>query len=134
MSKSDRDRWPSGAVAGWTAFAAVVMLLSGGWSVLEGLAVLIKSQFFAQHPDYAYDVPSTGWGWWHLILGLVMVAAGACLIFDMLWARTAGVTLAAFSAVTNFLSVPYSPAWSVVIIALDVLVIWALTVPRPSHR
>jgi hypothetical protein len=37
-----------------------------------------------------------------------------------------GITLAVLSAIANFLFIPYYPFWSLLIIALDVLVIWAL--------
>ena len=39
------------------------------------------------------------------------------------WARAVGIVLAALSAIANFLFLPYSPVWSVLIIALDVFVI-----------
>ena len=121
---------PSGAVIGWTAFAAVVMMMSGLWSFLEGLAAIIKGQFFVVLPEYAYNVSVRGWGWTHLILGIVVFLAGACLFTGMMWARITGVVLAMFSAVANFLYIPYSPVWSIVVIALDVFVIWALMAPR----
>lgn len=121
---------PSGAVVGWTAFAAVIMMISGVWSFLEGLAAIIKGQFFVVLPNYAYNVSITGWGWTHLILGILVFLAGAALFADMLWARIAGVVLAVLSAIANFLYIPYQPVWSIIVIALDVFVIWALLTPR----
>lgn len=125
---------PSGAAVGFTAMAAVFMMLSGMWSFLEGLSAIIKGQFFVTLPDYAFNVSVSGWGWIHLILGIVVFLAGACLFLDMLWARMLGVVLAGFSALANFLYIPYSPVWSIVVIALDVFVIWALLSPRRSYR
>ena len=115
---------------GFTLFAAVMLMISGIWNFLEGLSALVKGSFYLILPSYAYNLSVTGWGWWHLVMGVVVFAAGACLLMDMLWARIAGIVIASLSAISNFLYIPYQPVWSVVIIALDVFVIWALLVPR----
>jgi hypothetical protein len=120
----------SGAAMGLTAMAAVLMMLSGLWSFLEGLAAIIKGQFFVTLPNYAFNVSVSSWGWTHLVLGIVVFLAGACLFTDMLWARMTGVALATISAVANFLYIPYYPVWSIVVIAIDLFVIWALLSPR----
>jgi hypothetical protein len=121
------------AVAGFTALAAVFMVLSGLWMFFEGLAAIIKGGFFVVMPNYAYDISTTGWGWIHLIMGVVVFAAGLCLFADMAWARVTGIILATISAVLNFLYIPYYPLWSIVVIALDVFVIWALMSPRRRY-
>jgi hypothetical protein len=59
-----------------------------------------------------------------------VAVAGLCLLLDMTWARVAGVFLASLSAIANFLYIPYFPVWSIIVIALDVFVIWALLMPR----
>lgn len=125
---------PTGAVLGFTVTAAVLMMLSGIWNFLEGLAAIIKGQFFVVLPNYVYNVSVTGWGWWHLIVGVLVFAVGAGLLFwDSLWARVAGVAVASLSAITNFLYIPYSPVWSVVVIILDAFIIWALLAPRTRY-
>ncbi len=125
---------PSGAVLGLTMAAAVLMMVSGIWNFLEGLAAIIRGSYFIVLPNYAFDISVTSWGWIHLILGIVVAAAGACLFMDMLWARITGVVLASASAIANFLYIPYLPVWSVAVIALDVFVIWALLSPRRGFR
>jgi hypothetical protein len=121
------------AVAGFTALAAVFMVISGLWSFFEGLAAIIKGGFFVVMPNYAYSISTTGWGWMHMILGIVVFLAGLCLFADMAWARMTGIVLATISAVLNFLYIPYYPVWSIVLIALDVFVIWALMSPRRRY-
>ena len=121
---------PGGLAKGFTLFAAVLLMISGIWNFLEGLGALVKGAFYVVLPSYAFNTSVTGWGWVHLIMGIVVFAAGACLILDMLWARIAGIVVASLSAIANVLYIPYQPAWSIVIIALDVFVIWALLVPR----
>jgi len=80
--------------------------------------------------NYAYELSATSWGWFHLILGAVVAIAGVALLTDKLWARIIGVALAAVSAIVNFLYIPYLPVWSIVLIAIDVAIIWALLTPR----
>jgi hypothetical protein len=125
---------PAGAVLGFTITAAVLMMVSGLWNFLEGLAAIIKGQFFVVLPSYVYNVSVTTWGWWHLVIGAAVFVAGAALLVrDKVWARIIGVVIACLSAITNFLYIPYSPVWSVVVIALDVFIVWALLAPRTRY-
>lgn len=124
---------PTGAVLGFTIMAAVLMMVSGLWNFLEGLEGIIRGQFFLVLNNYVYDISSTAWGWFHLIVGVAVFVTGAALFMDKLWARVAGVALACLSAVVNFLYIPYSPVWSVIVIALDVFIVWALLAPRTRY-
>jgi hypothetical protein len=67
------------------------------------------------------------WGWIHLILGIVIVLAGFALFTGAVWARTVGVILAVISGLAAFAWLPYYPVWGILIVALAVAVIWALT-------
>ena len=125
MERGMSDR--SGMAVGFTIFAGVTMIMVGVFQALWGLAAIIKDQFFVVTRNYAYNVDVTTWGWIHLVLAAIIVLAGFGLFSGAVWARTVGVTLAVLSAIANFLTIPYYPLWSILIIALDVFVIWALT-------
>jgi hypothetical protein len=125
-----RETGPSGATLGFTMLAAVLMMLSGVWAFFEGLAAIIRGSFFIVTRNYVYDMSAVGWGWIHLILGVLIAVAGVALLRDMLWARITGVVLASLITIANFLFIPYYPLWSIVIIALNMFVIWALLTPR----
>lgn len=114
------------AAAGFTALAATLMILTGLWSFFVGLTGVIKSSFFVTVPNYTFQYNIHNWGWTHLILGAVVFAAGVCLLLGMTWARVVGIVLAVISGIANFLFLPYYPFWSIVVIALDVFIIWAL--------
>ena len=79
-----------------------------------------------QETIYALDIST--WGWIHLIGGILILIAGWSLFSGATWARVVGITLALLSAIANFASIPYQPFWSILIIVLDVIVIWALAV------
>jgi uncharacterized membrane protein len=70
---------------------------------------------------------TTQWGWIHLIVGIVIAVAGGYLLTGSVLARTVGVVMAIVSAVAGFAWLPYYPVWGVIIVAIAVSVIWALT-------
>jgi hypothetical protein len=114
------------AQSGFTVLAATLMILSGLWSFLEGLVAIIRQSFFTALPNYSYQFSVHGWGWIHLALGIVIFAAGACVLLGQAWALMTGIVLAVFSGVANFMFLPYYPLWAIILIAIDVFVIWAL--------
>jgi hypothetical protein len=116
----------SGAGAGWVFFAAIMMVIVGILGALQGLSAIIKSGFYTIPPNYYISVNVKGWGWTHLILGVVVVLAGFALFRGAMWARILGIILAGLSLIANFAFVPVYPFWSMLIIAVDVLIIWAL--------
>jgi hypothetical protein len=132
---SGRDREAdSGAAAGLTIMAAVIMMIAGILGFFEGLAGIIKGTFFVVLPNYSFSLSATSWGVIHLIIGALVFVVGAALLTGNRWARYAGVVIAAFSAIANFVFLPYYPVWAIVVIALDIFVIWALLTPRNPLR
>ena len=134
MATLDRtDPSVSGWAFGFAAFAGAVMLMIGIFQAFAGLAAIFNDEFFVVGPNYTYDLDVTAWGWIHLILGVVVAFAGISVYSGATWARTVGIVLAILSAVANFFFIPYYPVWAVLIIALDIAVIWALTVYGPEQ-
>ncbi|HEX6468388.1 MAG TPA: hypothetical protein VF069_04780 [Streptosporangiaceae bacterium] len=117
------SRW---AAVGLTAFAAALMIVSGLWAALLGISALAKDHVFVVAPQYTYKINVSGWGWIHLILGIIVLIGGICLLMGQTWARILAIILAVLSAVAQFLFLPYYPLWSILIIALDILIIWAV--------
>ena len=113
-------------VRGFATFAGVLMIVSGVFGVISGLAALFENEIYVAAPRYVFAFDLTTWGWIHLLVGLLVIAAGAAVLSGRLWGRVVGIVLAALSMLANFLFVPYYPVWSLLVIALDVAVIWAL--------
>ena len=63
----------------------------------------------------------------HLILGIIGIAVGLGVLAGQSWARVVGIILAVVGALANFAFIPYYPIWSLLIIGLYVLVMWALS-------
>jgi hypothetical protein len=118
-------------VSGWTTgfayFAGAIMILIGIYHAISGLAAILEDEFFVVGRNYTFDLDVTAWGWIHLIGGIIVVLAGIGIYSGATWARTVGIVLAGLSAVANFFYIPYYPVWAVLIIALDIMVILALT-------
>jgi hypothetical protein len=119
--------------SGTTVLAATLMILSGLWSFFVGLTAILKQSFFVAQSNYTFQFSVHGWGWIHLVLGIVVLAAGACVLLGQTWAKALGIVLAAFSGLSYFLFLPYYPIWSVVMIGIDLFVIWALASSIGRH-
>ena len=119
---------PSGWATGFIMFAGVMMIMAGSFQAFSGLVAIFENEFYVTTPNYLLQLDATSWGWIHLLLGLLVVFAGFAVLNGMVWGRVIGVTLAVLSAFANFAFIPYSPFWSTLIIAVDIFVIWALTV------
>lgn len=121
------DRPPvSGWAVGFAVFAGCMMIMAGLFGAITGIAAIINDDLYVIRGDYVFKWDVTAWGWIHLVLGIIVVAAGIAVLTGRTWARVVGMTLAVLSAIANFVFLPYYPVWAIVIIALDVAVIWSL--------
>jgi len=118
----------SDLAVGTSVFAGTFMVLIGILHAIQGVVALVNDTFYVVGEKWTFSFDVTTWGWIHLLLGIVVAFAGFFVFRGAVWARTIGVLLAAFSAIVNFTWLPYYPVWALVVIALDVLVIWALTI------
>ena len=129
MSDYDTGPRPSGWTIGGITFASTMMVLIGIFQAFAGLGAIIDDEFFVVTQNYAFDLDVTAWGWIHLILGVIVAIAGFALWAGRLWAGITAIFLAMLSALANFFFIPYYPFWSLLVIALNIWVIWALTRP-----
>jgi hypothetical protein len=106
-------------------FAGVALELSGTLSILMGAASIAQDAIF-RAPGYAYRFNVTAWGWMHVVIGLALIAAGLGVLLGQSWAKGAGVAVGAVSLVTQFMFIPYYPMWSIIVMVLDLVAIWAL--------
>src|SRR5215213_172922 len=99
----------SGAAVGFILFAAVMMIMAGVFQALQGLVGIFENEFYVATRNYLFQFEATTWGWTHLLVWLLVAFAGWGLLFGRTWARVAAITLAVFSALANFLFIPYYP-------------------------
>jgi hypothetical protein len=119
---------PSGWV-GWVFFAGIMLTLVGVFQVMAGLVALFDKSYYVVTADkLVVHASYTTWGWVHIALGALAIFAGVGVMSGRLWARIYAIALASISAVANLAFINASPVWSVVMITVDVLVIYALAV------
>ena len=123
MTNNQPSRW----AIGWTVFAAVMMILMGGWWIISGTVAIINDEFYVVTKEWIFEFDVTGWGWIHLGLGIVILLAGFGLFSGAVWARVIGAVIAVLAGLAAFAWLPYYPVWAIIFIAMSVGVIWAIT-------
>jgi hypothetical protein len=118
--------WATGLIV----FAGAIMVVAGIWQVFSGTAALTHAAIYDGAPRYVYAFDLTTWGWIQLLTGIASIAVGYALLRGRTWARVVGIGLSAFGMITQFMFIPYFPIWSLLVIALDSMIIWALATYR----
>lgn len=117
------------AWVGWVVFAGMMLILVGTFHIVQGVVALFRDEvLLVAESGLVVDVDYTAWGWTHVIWGALAILVGACLLAGQTWARVVAVIVAALSALVNITFLPAYPIWSAIMIAVDILVIWAVTV------
>src|SRR5262249_16682151 len=126
MAQRAKD-WP-----GWIMFAAVILTIIGPFNVLQGLAALLQRQVIYLSTGRLVVVDLTTWGLLALVSGALLVAVGLGLLSRNGLARAVAVALVALHAFVQLTALAAFPIWSLLMIALDVVVLFALTVTWPG--
>ncbi|GID30860.1 DUF7144 family membrane protein [Paractinoplanes brasiliensis] len=123
-----RHGQPSGWV-GMVVFAGVMLLMLGGFEIIEGTVALFKDDFYlTTRQGLVIPMDFTAWGWTHILLGAIGVLTGLGILAGQMWARVVGIVIAVLSALANLMFLPAYPFWCSIVIAVDVLIIYALSV------
>lgn len=113
---------------GWVVFAATMLLMLGTFHALAGLVALFREDYFlVGKSGLVVGVDYNAWGWTHLVFGVIVALAGAALYAGATWARVVAVLVALLSALINVAFMAAYPVWSAIMIAVDILVIYAVT-------
>ena len=125
MSHEVSERGTGGAMV-----AAIFMIIAGCFGLLQGIALIAKGTFYVQPANYWVNTSASAWGWWLLVVGLVVTAAGFGVVSGAAWARWLGIVMVSVQALTNFVFIPVQPFWAITLILVDLWVIHALFVHR----
>jgi hypothetical protein len=120
------DKQSSPTWAGWLIFGGVMMMMLGAFNVIEAVVAWTKDDLYAVDENDLLILNYPTWGWISLIVGLVVIVAGLGVLAGQTWARAVGVAVAALNAIARLTFIATSPFWSTIVIALDIVVIYAL--------
>jgi hypothetical protein len=117
------------SMAGWIGFAGIVMTIIGGLSFFQGLIALIEDEYYVVSQAGFLVVDVTAWGWIMLFWGILLGLAGFALMAGRGWARWFAIVLVSlnFFAQLGFVGNSEYPLWALVVLALNVVVLYALT-------
>jgi hypothetical protein len=122
MAAGHRRSW-----AGWIGFAGTMLLLVGGLNVFQGIVALLQGERVVADADNFVLVDLTSWGWTLIVSGALLIAIGAGLFAGTTWARVGGIVVVGLHAAVQVAWLGATPVWSLLMIALDTVVIFALT-------
>jgi len=113
---------------GWSFFAAVVLILVGAMNIITGFIALFDDNYLINTAGGMFVFDPTGWGFTVLIIGALLVLAGFSILKGSLYGRIIGVLAAGLSAIAQISTIRPYPIWSMIVIFISVMVIYALTV------
>lgn len=117
------------AWAGFVVFGGIMLIMLGGFQMIEGFVAILKDDYYyVTRNGLLLSLDYTAWGWIHLLIGLIAVAVGLGVLLGQMWARILGIAIAVISALANIAFLSAYPVWSTIVIAMDVIVIYALAV------
>jgi hypothetical protein len=113
--------------SGWITFAGVVALAAGAYNTLSGIAALVDDDTLASRAtDVLYGIDLTAWGWFWVLAGALQLLAGVLILVRNVWALWFGVGIASLSALMTVFVIFIFPLWSIAVLTLDLLVVYAL--------
>jgi hypothetical protein len=112
---------------GWLSFAAIMLGFAGMFNVFDGILALTNSKVYAPNAVYVFSDLHT-WGWIVLILGVLEIGAALALFTGSTAAKWFGIVAAGLNAIGQLAFLPAYPLWSLALFAMDILIIYALTV------
>ncbi|MFI5906539.1 hypothetical protein [Dactylosporangium sp. NPDC051541] len=118
--------------SGWITFAGVLLAVLGVLNILEGLVALLENQVAFIDGDSLVVVDVTGLGVAMTIFGVLLVLAGIGLLARNRAARIAAIVIVSLHAIAQVGWLGAYPVWSLLMIALSVTVLFALTVHWPA--
>ena len=120
--------WASGLIM----FAGGMLVITGILQIFIGVTALVHDKVYDGTPQYLFAFDLTAWGWIQLIAGIAAICAGYGALRGLTWARIVGIAAAGISMVIQFAFIPHYPIWSVLVIAVDRVIIWGLATYRPD--
>lgn len=119
---------------GWVYFAGIMMVILGVLQMIAGITALFNEEFYAVTENFVVTVDFSQWGWVHLLLGVLIAAAGVAVSAGATWGRVVAVLLASSNIIVLFGFVWAYPVWVLIMLTVNILIIYALVVHGDEAR
>jgi hypothetical protein len=116
--------------AGWIRLGAILMLIISMLEFFEGLTAIIRGSYYQVTPDQIIVLDLSTWGWLTLLWSIVLAVIGFALLAAATWARWAAIVVLSLNFIVQlgFLGSAQYPLWALTVLALNVVVLYALIV------
>jgi len=128
MSTGGRTTTTVTGWVGWIWFAALILIIDGGFNAIDGLVAIFKHDVYLQTASHLVVFNYTAWGVIMLVIGALQVLIGLMLMRGALWARIGAIVVVIVNCLAQVTFITAYPLWSLLVIGLDILVLWALIV------
>jgi hypothetical protein len=115
---------PDRTRTGLVTFGGVMLLIAAAFNLLDGIVALVNDDYYVVDELLFGDL--TGWGLWWLAIGAAQLVAGWLVLARRGFGALLGIFLAGANALTHLMFLGAYPAWSITIMVVDVMIIYAL--------
>jgi hypothetical protein len=130
LRRRSSAQWDYSTKGAWadvvSTFGGVVLLIGSAMGALQGLSAIANDDLYSEGSDYLYKFDMQVWGTVHLVIAALSAIVAVGVLARKSWGQMCGIIVAGLSVIGNFAFLPHYPLWSLTLIALDALVIWAL--------
>lgn len=122
--------------AGWIRLGAILILIIAMLDFFEGLIAIIRDEYYVLTPNQIVVFDLTTWGWITLLWALVLAVVGFALLAGATWARWTAIVVGSLNFIVQlgFVGSAQYPLWALTVLALNVVVLYALIVRWEDAR
>ena len=125
MRPASGSAYAEGRGYGLVLFAGVLLLVSGFWNLIYGIAGIANSHVFVAHAHYVFG-NLRAWGWITLVFAILLLIAGGGVMAGNQLARWFAVAVLGLNVIEQMFSIPAYPFWSLTIVAMDLVALYGL--------
>jgi hypothetical protein len=111
---------------GFARFAGVMFLVVAGANALYGISALVNDDYFAADELLFGDLAA--WGVMYLIFAVAQLATGIMILRQQAFGAFTGIILASLHALVALASIGAYPLWTTIVLVIDGLIIYGLSV------
>ena len=117
-----------------STFGGVLLLATACFGFLQGASAVANDDLYSSGSAYLYEFDMTVWGWTHIVIAVLSAVVAVGILARKSWGQVTGVIVCGLSMIANFAFIPRYPLWSLIVIAVNVLVVWALTIQLKDYK